>query len=208
LSFLAISELASIGGVMGISTTGPHQLHGTLLSRLGGAARTTVVWDTVEDRGTSDHTAVMSISIRDAELSDMEGLQGVFERASLSNENDLGPLLEHPEWLVQSDDGVKEGRMRVAVGEGDAVVGFATYLISNGVAELEDLFVDPPWMRHGIGEALVLDLSSRLKELGFEALAVTANPHAMAFYQHLGFVESETVDTQFYPAPRMWRPIV
>jgi N-acetylglutamate synthase-like GNAT family acetyltransferase len=149
----------------------------------------------------------MSISIRDAELSDMEGLQGVFKRASLSNENDRGPLLKHPELLGLSDSGVLERRMRVAV-EGNTLAGFATYLISDGVAELEDLFVDPPWMRHGIGEALVLDLSDRLKGLGFEALAVTANPHAMAFYQHLGFVESETVDTQLYSAPRMWRPII
>jgi GNAT superfamily N-acetyltransferase len=87
------------------------------------------------------------------------------------------------------------------------VVGFATYLISNGVAELEDLFVDPPWMRRGIGAALVMDLSARLNELDFEKLEVTANPHAMAFYEHLGFVEAGIVDTKFYPTPRMWRPI-
>ena len=157
--------------------------------------------------GTSDHTDVMSISILDAGMADLENLRGVFQRASLSNENDRGPLLEHPESLVLSDNGVMEGRMRVAVGEGDAVVGFATYLISNGVAELKDLFVDPPWMRRGIGRALVMDLSARLSELHFEKLEVTANPHAMAFYEHVGFVEARIVDTKFYPAPRMWRPI-
>jgi ribosomal protein S18 acetylase RimI-like enzyme len=149
----------------------------------------------------------MSISIRDAEMTDLEDLRGVFRRASLSNENDRGPLLGHPEWLVLSDNGVKEGRMRLAVEEGGAVVGFATYLISNGVAELEDLFVDPPWMRRGIGEALVMDLTARLNELHFEQLEVTANPHAVAFYEHLGFVEAGIVDTKFYPASRMWRPI-
>jgi ribosomal protein S18 acetylase RimI-like enzyme len=161
----------------------------------------------MEDRGTSNHTDVVSISIRDAEITDLEDLRGVFQRASLSNENDRGPLLEHPEWLVLSDSGVRERRMRVAVGDGGAVVGFATYLISNGVAELEDLFVDPPWTRRGIGEALVMDISARLKELHFEKLEVTANPHAMAFYKHLGFVEARIVDSRFYPAPRMWRPI-
>ena len=148
----------------------------------------------------------MPISIRDAEMEDMADLRGVFRRSSLSNENDRGPLLEHPEWLVLSDTGVLEGRTRVALGGDDAVVGFATYLISDGVAELEDLFVDPPWMRRGVGEALVLDISARLKELQFETLEVTANPHAMAFYEHLGFEEARIVDTQFYPAPRMRRP--
>jgi len=54
-----------------------------------------------------------------------------------------------PEWLVLSDQGVLEGRMRVAVDSDGTIVGFATYLISDGLAELEDLFVDPPRMRQG-----------------------------------------------------------
>ena len=152
-----------------------------------------------------DQTAVMSIFIRDAKMTDMEELLGVFQRASLSNENDRGLLLEHPELLMLSDRGVREGRMRVAVGDDDAVIGFATYLISDGIAELEDLFVDPPWMRHGIGQALVVDIAVRLRELHYETLEVTANPHAMSFYERLGFVEDRIVDTQFYPAPRMRR---
>ncbi len=129
----------------------------------------------------------------------------MFRRASLSNERDRGPLLEHPEWLVLPDDGVREGRTRVAVGDAGAVLGFATYLVAGGVAELEDLFVDPDWMRHGIGEALVLDVAARLDEQRVEVLEVTANPHAMAFYEHMGFTEHRIVDTQFYPAPRMRR---
>jgi GNAT superfamily N-acetyltransferase len=151
-------------------------------------------------------SGAMPIFIRDADATDLEALQGVFQRASLSNENDRGPLLDHPEWLVLSNNGVLEGRTRVAVADDSAVVGFATYLISGGVAELEDLFVDPPWMRHGIGAALVVDISARLNDLHFKTLEVTANPHAMAFYERLGFVEDRIVHTQFYPASRMSRP--
>jgi ribosomal protein S18 acetylase RimI-like enzyme len=151
-------------------------------------------------------SSAMPIFIRDADMTDMEDLQGVFRRASLSNEGDRGPLLEHPEWLVLSNNAVLEGRMRVAMGDHGALVGLATYLVSDGLAELEDLFVDPPWMRHGVGTALVVDISARLNELRFKTLEVTANPHAMAFYEHLGFVEVRIVDTQFYPAPRMIRP--
>jgi GNAT superfamily N-acetyltransferase len=147
----------------------------------------------------------MLLLIRDAEATDMEDLQGVFRRASLSNEADRGLLREHPEWLVLSDQGVREGRTRVAVDEYGTVTGFATHLISDGAAELEDLFVDPPRMRQGIAAALVLDISSRLHQLGFERLEVTANPHAMAFYEHLGFVADQIVDTPGYPAPRMSR---
>jgi ribosomal protein S18 acetylase RimI-like enzyme len=149
----------------------------------------------------------MPFLIRDAETSDMADLQGIFERASLSNEHDLELLKEHPKWLVLSNEAVVERRMRVAVtDDGTTVVGFATLLISDAVAELEDLFVDPPWMRHGIATALVLDISARLNVLRFETLEVTANPHAMAFYEDLGFVEIRIVNTSGYPAPRMSRP--
>jgi GNAT superfamily N-acetyltransferase len=148
----------------------------------------------------------MPFVIRDALITDMEDLQGVFRRASLSNENDRELLREHPEWLDLSAEGVLEGRMRVAVGDEGTVTGFATYFISDGIAELEDLFVDPAWMRQGTALALVLDISARLDNLHFERLEVTANPHAMAFYEHLGFVEDRIVDTAGYPAPRMSRP--
>ena len=148
----------------------------------------------------------MTISIRDAEPADLEDIRGVFVRASLSNVSDRGPLLENPGWLALSDKGVLDGRTRVAVADDEAVVGFATFVISDGVAELEDLFVDPPWMRNGIGEALVVDMAARLRELHFETVEVTANPHAMRFYERLGFEKVGIVDTQFYPAPRMRRP--
>jgi GNAT superfamily N-acetyltransferase len=115
-------------------------------------------------------------------------------------------LRDHPEWLVLSDRGVLEGRTRVAVDEDGIVTGFATYLISAGVAELEDLFVDPPRMRQGTATALVLDISARLYDLGFQRMEVTANPHAVAFYEHLGFVADQIVATPGYPAPRMSRP--
>ena len=149
---------------------------------------------------------MMDFALRDAALSDMQELHGVFRRASLSNEHDRDLLLDHPEWLVVSEHGLREGRMRVAVDRGDSVVGFATYRISGGVAELEDLFVDPPWMRRGVGRTLVLDLLSRLRALEFDWLEVTANPHANEFYESMGFVATQVVDTELYPAPRMRRP--
>jgi GNAT superfamily N-acetyltransferase len=148
----------------------------------------------------------VSFSIRDATLGDMEALQGVFQRASLSNGNDREALLANPQWLALSETGVREGRMRAAVDERNAVLGFATYLITDGVAELEDLFVDPPHMRRRIGEALVRDISDRVRALGFETLEVTANPHAMAFYEHMDFAAGRLVHTEFSPALRMRRP--
>lgn len=147
----------------------------------------------------------MMIDIRDGSLTDMPALQGIFRRASLSNENDRGPLLTHPESILLTEDGVREHRTRVAVDSSGTIVGFASFLISDGMAELEDLFVDPVRMRQGIGEALVLDISAKVQQLKFDTLEVTANPHAMAFYEHMGFQFDHVVDTEFYSAPRMHR---
>ncbi len=95
--------------------------------------------------------------------------------------------------------------MRVAVDDNNAVVGFATYLIVDDIVELEDLFVDPRHMRQRIGASLVRDIATLVRDLGFVTLEVTANPHAQAFYRHMGFAVCHVVETQGYPADRMQR---
>ena len=37
-------------------------------------------------------------------------------------------------------------------------------------------------------EALVIGISAEVNRLGFERLEVNPNPHAMRFYEHMGFV--------------------
>ena len=119
----------------------------------GGAGRSILNLGYPGSLGNVRQSELMAFLIRDAATTDLGDLQGVFRSASLSNENDRGLLREHPEWLVLSDQGVREGRTRVAVDEYGTVTGFATHLISDGAAELEDLFVDPPRMRQGIATA-------------------------------------------------------
>ena len=132
-------------------------------------------------------------------------LRGVFRRASLSNEDDRGYLLAHPEALELGGDGVREGRTIVAEDPNGLVMGFASYLISGDVIELDDLFVEPDRMRRGVGRRLVLAIAATARALGFDRLEVTANPHAMQFYERTGFVADRVVETDFYPAPRMYR---
>lgn len=84
--------------------------------------------------------------IRDAVAGDMNVLGDVFRRSSLSGDGDRMNLLAHPDLLELSDLGVSQGRTRAAVSNG-VIVGFATWLSAGDAIEIDDLFVDPDWMR-------------------------------------------------------------
>ena len=127
--------------------------------------------------------------IRDAAADDVPALREVRRRASLSNEGDRAFLEAHPEALDY--ELLPGARTRLAEIDG-RVVGFATVLPDR---ELEDLFVDPDYMRRGLATALVRDAG--------RPLTVTANPHALAFYERVGFVVEGRDDTPGGPGHRM-----
>jgi GNAT superfamily N-acetyltransferase len=133
---------------------------------------------------------------------DLIAVTAVYRSASLSNAGDRDNMLAHPEYLIMGPEGLTEGRTHVAE-EGGAVVGFATWVAADGVVELEDLFVDPAWMRRGIATALVSRVVEVLRAQGAERLEVTANPHALGFYRAVGFTDFGVAETAFGSAPRM-----
>ena len=141
--------------------------------------------------------------LRDAAPDDHAALRSIFRRASLSNEGDRPLLLANPGHLFwREPTGSNAFRVRVAV-TADAVAAFATLVISPAGAELVDLFVDPAFMRRGIGSALVGDAARLAGAAGCSVLAVTANPHAAAFYAAAGFVGRETVKTPLGAGTRL-----
>jgi ribosomal protein S18 acetylase RimI-like enzyme len=137
---------------------------------------------------------------------DLAGATNVYRRAALSNADDQLSLLANPDLLILRPDGLAEQRTYVAEDDG-AIVGFASWAEANGTAELEDLFVDPGYMRRGIATALVSRIADALRARGVEHLEVTANPHALGFYRAVGFIDCGTAETQFGPASRMELPI-
>ena len=140
--------------------------------------------------------------IRLGTAADLAAASGVYRRASLSNAGDRDNLLAHPEYLILGPEGLAEGRTHVAEEDG-SVVGFATWAETAGTIELEDLFVDPDYMRRGIATALVNCIVEILRARGAERLEVTANPHAMGFYRAAGFTDCGVAETNFGAAPRL-----
>jgi GNAT superfamily N-acetyltransferase len=141
------------------------------------------------------------VAIRTAELADHDEVQDVRRRSSLSNEGDRENILANPDTLDYDPAPLREGRARVALRD-DRIIGFAT-TAGDDQLELEALFVDPPSMRTGVGRALVEDLVENAKARGITRVNVTANDHALAFYEALGFVNDGLVPTRFGHAPRM-----
>jgi GNAT superfamily N-acetyltransferase len=145
------------------------------------------------------------VLIRDADAGDLDELRVLFRRSALSNDGDREAMLAHPEVLEFSLP-VSGAKTRVAVVDG-RIAGFATALRSGSRVELEDLFVDPDLMRGGVGTALVDDVEVLAKAQRCDRIEVTANPHALVFYERVGFVVEGEVDTTFGPAQRMSRAV-
>ena len=144
----------------------------------------------------------MAFEIRDAVPADLAALRDIYRRASLSNEGDRVTLLANPDALEFPGLGGDDRRTRVATAD-DRITGFATSVPAGDVIELDDLFVDPGWMRRGAGRALVADAVAIARELGAGRVEVTANPHALVFYGKAGFISDHGVQTRFGPGLRM-----
>jgi ribosomal protein S18 acetylase RimI-like enzyme len=150
---------------------------------------------------------VRAFVVRQANADDFEVVSDLYRRSSLSNERDREVLLANPEVLVFEDVSIREGRTRVAVDNG-RVVGFATTRVVGEIAELDDLFVDPDWMRQGVARALVRDAVAVAKTRGITRIEVTANPHALEFYNSVGFVTDGIRETRFAPGTRMHLDVI
>ena len=140
--------------------------------------------------------------IRLGTLADMSTASRVFRDASLSNEGDRENLLAHPEYLVLDPEGLAEGRTYVAELDGQ-LAGFATWSETPGGVELEDLFVDPAYMRRGIATALVRHVVDVLQRRGVRRLEVVATLYALDFYRAAGFTGCGPAMTEFGTALRM-----
>jgi GNAT superfamily N-acetyltransferase len=147
---------------------------------------------------------VSEILVRDARADDHSVLEGIFQRASLGNADDRDALLAQPDVLRLSDDLIGRGRTRVAVLAPDTVVGFASTSPSGAdTLELDDLFVDPAWQRRGAARLLIAHIITEAAADGVVRINVTANDHALAFYQDAGFEQDDRVNTLFGEGTRM-----
>lgn len=145
----------------------------------------------------------MTLNIRfgiPEERTDLEELQ---RRASLIWEEYRADLLAHPDAIQLPLSQLLENRVRVAE-LNSCRMGFSVVIPkSEGVSELDGLFVEPDHWGAGIGRALITDAVHLARDQGAKAIDVIANPRAEGFYEKLGFRPTGFAQTQFGPAKQM-----
>jgi ribosomal protein S18 acetylase RimI-like enzyme len=142
--------------------------------------------------------------IRDAKPDEASALETLQRRSSDVWDEDRTHLAAHPDAIQAPHQAIEEGRVRVAVGDKGQLLGFSVVLLINdGDCELDDLFVEPDVMRHGIGRLLVEDVAARAIAAGAHRVNVIANSRAVGFYERVGFRITGEAQTRFARAPRM-----
>ena len=130
---------------------------------------------------------VSGITVRRLTPQDAPRVHAVMEMAY---ENGFGRVTDFETWwaTTRHDDEFDPDLCCVAVADGVMPVGFA--LVWNS-AFVKDLVVRPDWQNRGVGSVLLSEVFSRLKERGFESVALKvalANNNARRFYKRMGFV--------------------
>lgn len=130
-------------------------------------------------------------------------LEALQLRASTVSPMYRDAILQHPDSIYLASELLVEGRVRVAE-ESDSLIGFSVLLAPvEAAAELDGLFVEPPWWRRGVGAALIRDAFRLAHAEKAVRVEVTANLLAIGFYEKLGFLHLHETQTRFGPALRM-----
>jgi len=142
------------------------------------------------------------VTIRRAGPADYDRVSTIYREASLSNEGDRPLLTAHPELLVFDPAVLDRNETHAAEVDGE-IVGFVTIVVDGDHGEVDDLFVDPAWMRRGVASRLMTEAVAAAGAAGATTIEVDANGHALAFYERAGFVVDREVELEYGRGLRM-----
>jgi GNAT superfamily N-acetyltransferase len=92
------------------------------------------------------------------------------------------------EWAAAGDlepESLSRRLVYVADRQG-APIGWAALTPRGEVGWLEDLWVEPRWIGHGVGRLLFEHVARRARQLGAHGLEWEAEPNARGFYERMG----------------------
>ncbi|MEO9849502.1 MAG: GNAT family N-acetyltransferase [Reichenbachiella sp.] len=84
------------------------------------------------------------------------------------------------------------------------LIGYYSHFpIINKTVKLDNLFIDPQFIKQGFGRVLLFDFMDRMKAVGVNKVTLDADPHAEAFYKKYDFItvgqKKTTIKNRFLP---------
>jgi ribosomal protein S18 acetylase RimI-like enzyme len=95
------------------------------------------------------------------------------------------------EWLAHDYAMVAE--------DGAVIAGYGIMRVDAAEAYVRDLFVDPPFMRNGVGMALFDNMLAFARAQGVRRLTLVADPNAVGFYERYGMREVARESSSYVP---------
>lgn len=142
-----------------------------------------------------------TISIRPIHADEALQLAEIKRRCTIANADHVGELMAIPGALQVSPEHIQHV---LAAESAEGLIGFATVLPPvNGIAEVEDLFVDPEFWRQGVATLLMKVAEEQALTNGARSLHVVSGKQARQFYESLGFQFKGMTMTQFSAAPTL-----
>jgi GNAT superfamily N-acetyltransferase len=126
------------------------------------------------------------ISIRKAEAGEAQALTALCLRSKAHWGYDADFMRLCVPSLTVSEQSIAEGRVLVAIGDGNRVVGTASVLRDGDDGELGLMFVDPSAIGGGIGRALFDEAVELARRLGYRRMTILADVNAAPFYERMG----------------------
>ena len=127
----------------------------------------------------------MNPTIRRADRTDAAVLTAVAHAAKRHWNYPEAWILEWREQLTVTPTYVDEHRVFVVEVDG-TVGGFYALNGNSPVIELDHMWLDPEHIGHGLGRRLVEHCIAEARAGGSRSIEIDSDPHAEAFYAHLG----------------------
>lgn len=83
------------------------------------------------------------------------------------------------------------------------IVGCCALVVSDSLAELEHMWINPEYIGSGVGRMLFDQVKARAAQLQLPALELSADPNAEGFYERMGAVRIGEVRADMSGQPRV-----
>ena len=145
---------------------------------------------------------IVNLEIRRAEPDDADTLTAIAHAAKRHWGYPEHWIAHWKDDLTITPNFIAANEVFVAIIDG-RVVGCCALVLSDSLAELEHMWIEPEFMGTGVGRALFMHARARAASLKLPELELSADPNAEGFYKRMGAVRIGEVRSEIDGQPRI-----